>query len=35
MVEKIDKHGNTRPRYLMYDVMQFEVSVTKNRTAHP
>ena len=32
VVETIDKHGNTRPRFLMYDIMQFEVSVTKNRT---
>ena len=34
VVETIDKHGNTRPRFLMYDIMQFEVSVTKNRTSH-
>jgi len=32
VVETIDRQGNTRPQFLMYDIMQFEVSVTKNRT---
>lgn len=34
VVETIDRQGNTRPRFLMYDIMQLEVSVTKNRTDH-
>ena len=34
VVETIDRQGNTRPRFLMYDIMQFEVSVAINRTEH-